>query len=140
MSGSRCSFSRCRPARERSVAAALGHRASAVLVDDAQRGLELVLQAQSAGLGSVLVLVGRDPRELADLPVVPRDELLASTVPAVTEDGIGWDPARGELWFAGETAEAVLLELDARRRELRAEVEQLVDRAAAGCAARRTVG
>jgi chromosome segregation protein len=116
--------------RERSVAAALGHRASAVLVDDAERGLELVLQAQSSGLGSVLVLVGRDPRELADLPVVPRDELLASTVPAVTEDGIGWDPGRGELWFAGETAEAVLLELDARRRELRAEVEHLVVQAA----------
>ena len=115
---------------ERSVAAALGHRASAVLVDDAQRGLELVLQAQSAGLGSVLVLVGRDPRELANLPVVPRDELLASSVPAVTEDGIGWDPHRGELWFAGETAEAVLLELDARRRELRAEVEGLVEHAA----------
>jgi chromosome segregation protein len=114
---------------ERSVAAALGHRASAVLVDDAQRGLELVVQAQAAGLGSVLVLVGRDPRELANLPVVSRGELLASTVPAVTEDGIGWDPARGELWFAGETAEAVLLELDARRRELRGEVETLVDRA-----------
>jgi chromosome segregation protein len=115
---------------ERSVAAALGHRASAVLVDDPQRGLELVLQAQSAGLGSVLVLVGRDPRELANLPVVPRDELLASSVPAVTEDGIGWDPHRGELWFAGETAEAVLLELEARRRELRAEVEGLVEQAA----------
>jgi len=115
---------------ERSVAAALGHRASAVLVDDAQRGLELVLQAQSSGLGSVLVLVGSDPRELANLPVVPRDELLASTVPAVTEDGIGWDPGRGELWFAGETAEAVLLELDARRRELRAEVDELVEQAA----------
>jgi chromosome segregation protein len=115
---------------ERSVAAALGHRASAVLVADAARGLELVLQAQSSGLGSVLVLVGRDPRELADLPVVPRDELLASSVPAVTEDGIGWDPGRGELWFAGETAEAVLLELDARRRELREEVERLVAQAA----------
>jgi chromosome segregation protein len=115
---------------ERSVAAALGHRASAVLVDDAGRGLELVLQAQSAGLGSVLVLVGHDPRALADLPVVSRDQLLASAVPAVTEDGIGWDPVRGELWFAGETAEAVLLELDARRRELRAEVEQLVQQAA----------
>ena len=115
---------------ERSVAAALGHRASAVLVDDAERGLELIVQAQSAGLGSVLVLVGRDPRELANLPVVPRDELLASTVPAVTEDGIGWDPERGELWFAGETAEAVLLELDAHRRALRTEVEQLVEQAA----------
>src|SRR5581483_7139669 len=75
------------------------------------------------------VLVGIDPRDLIDLPVVPREELLASTVPAVTEDGFGWDPARGELWFAGETAEAVLLELDARRRELRGEVEELTARA-----------
>ena len=63
-------------------------------------------------------------------PVVEREALLASTVPAVTADGIGWDPDRGELWFAGETAEAVLLELDSRRRELRDEVEALRVRAA----------
>ncbi|HTR32718.1 MAG TPA: AAA family ATPase [Gaiellaceae bacterium] len=118
------------PGRERATAAALGHRASAVLADDPQRGLELIEKARAAGLGSVLVLVGRDPRELVDVPVVARDALLASRTPAVTEDGIGWDPQRGELWFAGETAEAVLLELDARRRELRAEVEQLSARAA----------
>src|SRR5581483_9839734 len=68
---------------------------------------------------------------LAAWPVVPRDELLASQVPVVTEDGIGWDPGRGELWFAGETAEAVLLELDARRRALHAEVEELARRAEA---------
>ncbi|HZQ82594.1 MAG TPA: AAA family ATPase [Gaiellaceae bacterium] len=117
--------------RERSTAAALGHRASAVLAKDPQRGLELIDKARAAGLGSVLVLVGRDPRDLVDLPVVPRAELLASSVPAVTEDGIGWDPQRGELWFAGETAEAVLLELDARRRELQSEVEELVGRTAA---------
>jgi len=110
---------------ERSTAAALGHRASAVLAANPERGLELIAKAQSAGLGSVFVLVGQDPRELVQLPVVPRDELLASRVPAVTHDGIGWDPGRGELWFAGETAEAVLLELEARRRELRAEVEEL---------------
>ena len=114
---------------ERSTAAALGHRASAVLAADPARGLELVEKAKSSGLGSVLVLVGRDPQELVDVPVVSRAELLASKVPAVTADGIGWDPERGELWFAGETAEAVLLELDARRRELRAEVEQLAERA-----------
>src|SRR4051794_32969540 len=113
--------------RERSTAAALGHRASAVLAADPQRGLELISKAQAAGLGSVFVLVGRDPRELANLPVVPRDELLASRVPAVTEDGIGWDPQRGELWFAGETAEAGLLGLHARRRELRARGGQPVE-------------
>src|SRR5207244_749132 len=37
----------------------------------------------------------------------------------------GWDPQRGELWFAGETAEAVWLELEARRRALAAEVAEL---------------
>ncbi|HEV7639886.1 MAG TPA: AAA family ATPase, partial [Gaiellaceae bacterium] len=114
---------------ERSTAAALGHLAAAVLAANPQRGLELVEQAQSSGLGSVLVLVGRDPRDLVQLPVVERDALLASSVPAVTKDGIGWDPQRGELWFAGETAEAVLLELDARRRELVQEVAQLAERA-----------
>ena len=122
---------------ERSTAAALGHRASAVLAANPARGLELIEKAKSAGLGSVLVLVGRDPRELVNVPVLPRDELLASKVPAVTAEGIGWDPERGELWFAGETAEAVLLELDARRRELHAEVEELAARATeAGDAAR----
>jgi chromosome segregation protein len=116
--------------RERSVAAALSHRASAVVADTPARALELVVKAMSSGLGPLYVLVGRDPRELVDLPVVERDALLDSPVAAVTADGIGWDPARGELWFAGETAEAVLLELDARRRELRAEVDALRRRAA----------
>src|SRR5262249_11198170 len=50
-------------------------------------------------------------------------------VAAVTDDGIGWDPARGELWFSGETAEALLLELDARRRQLATELEELAARA-----------
>ena len=47
--------------RERSTAAALGHRASAVLAGTPQRGLELVEKAKAAGLGSVLVLVDCDP-------------------------------------------------------------------------------
>jgi chromosome segregation protein len=113
---------------ERAVAASLGHRASAVVASNAAHALELVDQARAAGLGSVVVLVGRDPRDLV-LPVVGRGELLASAVAAVTADGVGWDPARGELWFAGETAEAVLLELDARRRALAVEVEALAERA-----------
>jgi chromosome segregation protein len=52
-------------------------------------------------------------------------------VPAVTPEGFGYDPQRGELWFAGETAEAVWLELEARRRALAAEVDELDARAAA---------
>ena len=52
-------------------------------------------------------------------------------VPSVTREGFGYDPVRGELWFAGETAEAVLLELEARRRELAAEASDL--ETACGC-------
>jgi chromosome segregation protein len=120
------------PGRERAVAAALGHRAAAVMAADPARALALVDKARAAGLGSVLLLVGRDPRQLVgELPIVSRDELLASKVPVVTEDGIGWDPGRGELWFAGEAAEAVLLSLEARRRDLAGEVGQLTERAEA---------
>jgi len=48
---------------------------------------------------------------------------------AVTIDGEGYDVGRGELWFAGETGEAVLLELDARRRVLADEADELGARA-----------
>ncbi len=117
---------------ERAVAAALRQRASAVVVDDAARGLELIERAWAGGLGPLSVLVRCDPAQLLrELPVVPREELLASEVPAVTKEGIGWDPQRGELWFAGETAEAVLLELEARRRQLAAEADELARRAEA---------
>ena len=123
---------------ERAVAAALGRLGSALVVEDPEHGLELVRKAREAGLGALVVLVARDPRELVSrLPVVPAEELLASPVAAVTVDGIGWDPERGELWFAGETAEAVLLELEARRRELLAECEEL---AAAAALAERQAG
>ncbi len=131
---------------ERSVAAALGSRASAVLADDARAGLELLRRARDGGLGSLTVLVGRRPEDIvASLPVVPLDELLAAKAPAVTEEGFGFDPQRGELWFAGEAAEAVLLELEARRRELEREGKELdaqakvaagaADEAASGAAA-----
>jgi chromosome segregation ATPase len=114
------------PGRERAVAAALGPRGSALLAEDVQAGLRLLEQAHAAGLGNLTVLVGARPAELVELyAVVPKDELLSSPVPAVTPDGFGYDPQRGELWFAGETAEAVWLELEARRRALALEVERL---------------
>jgi chromosome segregation protein len=120
------------PGLERAVAAALGHRAAAVLADTPERGLELVEHARKAGLGNLVVLVGRDPGELvAELPVVPSDELLASTVPAVTRDGVGFDPARGELWFVGEAAEAVQLELEAQFRLMQTQARDLAARAEA---------
>jgi chromosome segregation protein len=119
------------PGRERAVAAALGHRASALVADSAAAALALVERARAAGLGNLVVLVGATPSELARLPVVRKDELLASPVPAVTAEGIGWDPDRRELWFAGETAEAVWLELEARRRALAEEVADVEARAGA---------
>jgi chromosome segregation protein len=112
--------------RERAVAAALGARAAAVLVDEPAAGLTLLEEARTRGLGSLRVLAGGDPRKLVEeFPVVPRDELLGAEVPSVTVEGFGYDPQRGELWFAGETAEAVLLELEGRRRELEGEAARL---------------
>ena len=118
------------PGLERAVAAALGPRASALVAADAQAAFALLERAAEAGLGSLRVLAGRDLRALvAELPVVEKDELLSSPVPAVTREGYGYDPQRGELWFAGETAEAVLLELDARRRALAEEARLVADQA-----------
>jgi chromosome segregation protein len=114
------------PGRERAVAAALGRSASAVVRDDPAGALALLERARDAGLGSLVVLVGRDPAQLvAQMPVVSKDELLTSRVPVVTPEGFGYDPDRGELWFAGETAEALLLELQARRRSLASELDEL---------------
>jgi chromosome segregation protein len=116
---------------ERAIAAALRSRASAVLADDPGEALRLLEHARAHGLGSLTVLAGRDPQELVrELPVVPLGSLLEATVPSVTREGFGYDPKRGELWFAGETAEAVLLELEARRRSLTAEAADLGRRAA----------
>jgi len=126
--GERIAFSlvEVEPGRERAVAAALGRSASALVRDEATGALALLERARDAGLGSLVILVGRDPAQLvARMPVVPKEELLASPVPAVTPEGFGYDPERGELWFAGETAEALLLELQARRRSLASELDEL---------------
>jgi chromosome segregation protein len=124
---------------ERAVAAALGRHAAALIADDPPAGLELLRRARDGGLGSLTVLVGADPAELvAALPVVPLGELLDSGLPAVTSEGFGYDPGRGELWFAGETAEAVLLEQEARRGALADEVDELAARAEAASQAART--
>jgi chromosome segregation protein len=123
------------PGSERAVAAALRSRASAVLADDPTTALALLQRARSSGLGSLTVLAGSSPEELVrELPVVSLDDLLDVEVASVTLEGFGFDPKRGELWFAGETAEAVLLELHARQRALATEVAELERRA--GVAAR----
>ena len=122
---------RVEPGAERAVAAALGHRAAALLAEDADQGLALLERARSLGLGSLFVLVGEDPGELvAQMTVVPLAGLLESPVPVVTKEGFGYDPGRGELWFQGEAAEAVRLELEAEARSLRSEALALAARAA----------
>ena len=118
------------PGQERAVAAALGSRASALLAADGGAALALLHRARAEGLGSLTVLAGRDPNEIVRaLPIVPLDDLLDVSQASVTIEGFGFDPVRGELWFAGETAEAVLLEMDARRRSLVAEADDLGARA-----------
>ncbi len=95
----------------------------------------------SAGLGRLFVLVPptapaargesptpkaeplgdhvRGPNVPQDAWVVESDELLqAPRGIVVTREGHGFAPERGELWFAGETAESVLLELEGRRQRL----------------------
>jgi len=138
------------PGYERAVAAALMSRASALSARSPQEGLELVERAQKEGLGSLVVLVppsaagsraasssladrarakpgGEAVRQLlTEVMVVRREQLLRVTSGiAVTQEGHGYAPARGELWFAGEAAEAVLLELEGRRRTLAREAKEL---------------
>jgi len=55
----------------------------------------------------------------------PADLERAENGVLVTREGHCFDAQRGELWFAGETAEAVLLQLDARRRGLAREADEL---------------
>jgi chromosome segregation protein len=112
------------PGDERAVAAALRSRASAVLAPDPTAALALLERARAAGLGSLTVLT-RVPEPFREARVVAKEDLLAQTERAVTREGFGYDPASGELWFAGEAAEAVLLELEARGRELRREIDEL---------------
>jgi chromosome segregation protein len=119
------------PGSERAVAAALRTRAAAVIADGAAVGLALLQRARAAGLGSLTVLAGSSPQELVgEYPVVPLERLLDVSTPSVTEEGFGYDPARGELWFVGETAEAVLLELQGRRSALAAEAAALEEEVA----------
>jgi chromosome segregation protein len=117
------------PGDERAIAAALRGRGAAVIAPDEATALALVQEARARGLGSVTVVAGRP--SLEDFAVVEEHELLSADKLAVTRDGIAFDPERRELWFAGEAAEAVLLELEARRRALADEVTELERDAAA---------
>jgi len=143
------------PGLEKAVAAALAWRASAVLATDTRHGLGLLTQARAETLGSLAVAVDTGRREQSPPPLpgaralsslvggdadaarlldgvwlVERDELeqLRSGI-AVTTDGEGYDADRGDLWFVGETGEALLLELETRCRALADEADELEARA-----------
>jgi chromosome segregation protein len=136
---------------ERAVAAALAWRAGALVAESPAAALKLVERARAAGLGPLGVVVppttaapshpplpdaeplaahvrarpaGEPVAELlADVWVVDEQrlpEVLGGH--AVTLAGQRYEPARGVVYYAGETAEAVLLELEARRRALAAEI------------------
>ncbi len=139
---------------ERAVAAALAWRAGALAADSADAALALVERARAGGLGPVAVVVPAEREARAAPPldeatplaahvraraggeavasllenvwlVEPARLLEAHGAPVVTREGHRYDPRRGELLFAGETAEAVLLELEARHRAAAAEVSEL---------------
>jgi len=114
------------PGDERAVAAALAWRAAAVVAPDGPAALKLLEQARAGGLGNLGVVVGE---ARSDAPIVEKKRLLEATELSVTREGFAYDPARGELWYAGEAAEAVLLELEARRRALESEIRELDRRA-----------
>jgi chromosome segregation protein len=110
------------PGDEKAVAAGLRGRGAAVIAPDEVSALSLVDEARARGLGSLHVVVNENVDRFA---IVERDELLDQDGLAVTREGVAYDPARREVWFAGEAAEAVLLELEARRRALAEQVEEL---------------
>jgi chromosome segregation ATPase len=112
---------------ERAVAAAVG---AALVAATPEEGLRLLEQARGRRLGNLTVLVRPGAFEPLDgVDVVPREELLAASGPAVTAEGHFYDPSRGVLTFTGDTAEAVLLELEAQRRRLLEEASALADEA-----------
>jgi chromosome segregation protein len=113
--------------RERAVAAAVG---AALVASTPDEGLRMLDEARERGLGNLTVLVRPGAFEPLDgVEVVPREELLRATGPAVTLEGHYYDPARGVLTFTGDTAEAVLLELEAQRRRLLEEAASLAEQA-----------
>src|SRR5205823_12590489 len=99
-----------------------------LVASDPEAALALLEQARKEGLGGLTVVVGEGL--LGEVRIVEHDDLLsADSGVAATREGYAYDPARGELRFAGEPAEALVLELEARRKELAEEVEAAAGRA-----------
>ena len=111
---------------------------AALIAGTPAEGLALLESARERGLGNLTVLVrGERVQPLGGIEVVDVHELLAARGPAVTLEGHFFDPARGVLSFTGDTAEAVLLELEAQRRDdWSAESHALADAQTRPCRAR----
>src|SRR3954452_6145330 len=132
---------------ERAVAAALAWRAGALVAESHKDALALVDRARAGGLGPLGVVVPPAPSPATGSPLPDAEPLGAHVRPrpggeavaalladvwvveegriadatsghVVTREGHRYEPARGVVFYAGETAEAVLLELEARRRSL----------------------
>jgi chromosome segregation protein len=115
------------PGYERAVAAAVG---AALIAGTPAEGLALLESARERGLGNLTVLVrGERVQPLDGIEVVDVHDLLSARGPAVTLEGHFFDPDRGVLSFTGDTAEAVLLELEAQRRALAEDAQELHRRA-----------
>jgi chromosome segregation ATPase len=115
------------PGDERAVAAAVG---AALVAASPEEGWRLLERARERGLGNLTVLVRPGPVDALDgVDVVEPADLLQATRPAVTRQGHFYDPGRGVLSFTGDTAEAVLLELEAQRRRLLDEAAELREQA-----------
>ncbi len=139
------------PGYERAVAAALGRRGGSLVAEGRKAALALVERARAGGLGPLGVVVpprnvttGEPPLDGAEplarhVKARTGGEAVADLVAgvwlvdveqlrkvrsghAVTREGYGYEPTRGAIFYAGETAESVLLELEARRRALAAEI------------------
>ena len=147
------------PGYEQAVAAALAWRAAALIAPDSRRGLDLLEKARQEGLGNLAVVLASGPekRQVDEAPPLagarPLVELVSGDRRAqkllegiwlvaleqltqarsgvvVTREGHGYDASRGELWFAGSATEALMLELESRRRSLEGEVARLFGEAA----------
>jgi len=125
---SRASASRCRWSRSSRARSARSRPRSAPVPRRSSRRRRRLRWSCSSGPqppGSARCACSRDAIRSSSLPSFPSSRRTS----CCARQCYGYDPQRGELWFAGETAEAVLLELEARRTALAQEARTLSDQA-----------
>jgi chromosome segregation protein len=141
------------PGFERAVAAALGWRAGAVVVERVEEALTLLREGEGE-LGVVLagrapVPGGRQGRPLAEVCTIHDPQLAAliegvrlvddlgsvTSGVAVTTSGSGIDADRGELWRTADAAETAWMVARAARDKLRSEIPALASESSSTSAA-----